>query len=512
VRFALVLAVVATLLVAGCTTDAVTVPDLPDTTSSGTTGPTAGTIDWRSCSAEAMKIDGGFPANLTASCGSVTVPANWHTAKDGKAVDGKTFNIAVIKIHAKSNTKPAGSILTNPGGPGGSGYDFPVQVAGRMSGLLQRFDIIGFDPRGVKRSEPVKCFSDADLDANFGFQPDPVSDADFQSWVDLNTRMGNDCQSKYGKDLSLFSTWQAAHDIDAIRIALGEDKVNYLGFSYGTLLGAVYAQLFPKNIRAMTLDGAVDPTESYQDAAEGQAMGFERAFADFTTWCKGHASTCAISADPRGAVVNAVNSALTSPVVAKDGRRATAGWVLLSVLASLYTKDAWEAMAEGISDLKQGDPRLMFLIADSYAERNPDGSYSNTTDAFNVISCGEETSPGLSQIRSLQAQWRTKYPLFGTSLAMGLVQCAVWPAAKDPFPTGKADGAPTIIVVGNTGDPATPYESTAKLANMLGVGRVLTWQGEGHTAYLFSDCIKSTVNNYFIDKVIPAQGKVCPPQ
>jgi pimeloyl-ACP methyl ester carboxylesterase len=510
VRPALVLALVATLLVAGCTTDAVTVPDT--TTPSGTAGPSTGTIDWRSCQADATKIDTSFPANLTASCGTVTVPANWHTAKDGKAVDGKTFSIAVIKIHAKSDTHPMGSVLMNPGGPGGSGYDFPVQVAGQLTNLLQKFDVIGFDPRGVKRSSPVKCFTDAQLDASYGFMPDPVSDADFQSLVDLNTQMGNACQSKYGNDLSLYSTWQAAHDMDAIRAALGEPKLNYLGFSYGTLLGAVYAQLFPTHIRAMTLDGAVDPTQSYQDAAEGQAKGFELAFSDFTTWCKGHASSCAISADPRGAVVNAVNSALTKPVVATDGRRATAGWVLLSVVASLYNQQAWQPMAEGIADLKQGDPRIMFLIADSYAERDPDGTYSNTSDAFAAISCGEETSPGLSQIRALQPQWRAKYPLFGAMSAAGLVQCSVWPATKDPFPTGKAVGAPTIVVVGNTGDPATPYASTAKLADMLGVGQVLTWQGEGHTSYLFSDCIRAAVDTYFIDQIVPDKGKICPPQ
>ncbi len=508
-RVALAVAVVATLLVAACTTPATPATGL--TPPSGT--PSAGTaLDWAPCQSEALKVSGNFPHNLQATCATVTVPADWRTAKDGKPSDGKTFGIALVKIHATADTHPKGAVLTNPGGPGGSGFDFAIQVAGRMTDLLANFDLIGFDPRGVKRSNPVKCFSDSDLDAYYDYDPDPVSDASYQGLVGLDQRMDDACTSKYGKDLALFSTEQSARDIDAIRIGLGEDKINYLGFSYGTLLGATYAQLFPTKIRAMTLDGAVDPTESFQDAAEGQAKGFERAFTDFTAWCKAHPVDCPISADPHKAVVDAINTARTKPVTGADGRKASPGLVFLAVTASLYSEDAWSAMAQSIADLKTGDSRILFLLADSYSERDDNGTYSNTTDAFNTVECTDGTAPTVDQDRALQAQWRAKYPLFGASLATGMLNCSEWSGPKDPFPTGPAKGAPPIIVVGTTGDPATPYESTAKLASMLGVGTVLTWDGEGHTAYLSSDCIRSAVNKYFVDLTVPSPGTTCPAQ
>ncbi len=509
-RAAVAVTLVATLFLAACTTDA-----LPATQwnppASGSPGQRAGTINWKSCQSEALKISPSFPKSMTATCGSVTVPADWSKAKDGKATDGKTLDIQMVRIHLNSQTDPIGTVLMNPGGPGGSGFDFAVRIASQMTALMARFDIIGFDPRGVGRSNPVDCMSDADLDTYYGYEPDPVSDPDFQALVTLDKKLGDACGAKYGADLKLFSTEQAARDIDAIRTGLGEDKINYLGFSYGTLLGATYAQLFPTKFRAMVLDGAVDPTATPTAASEGQAMGFERAFTDFSTWCKAHASQCPIANDPRGQVVNALAKAQTAPVTGSDGRKATSGWVFLAVVSSLYDQEAWPYMAQAIANLARGDTRYLFLLADSYADRDANGHYSNTTDAFNAVSCTDGAFPGVAEIRGLQSQWRTKYPLFGASLATGLLNCAEWPAAKDPFPTGKASGAPPIVVVGTTGDPATPYESTAKLATMLGVGHVVTWQGEGHTAYLSTQCVRDAVNRYFIDLTVPQEGFTCPP-
>ncbi len=506
-RVALSVILVATLLVAACTTDALPGPTWsPPSTG---TGPAvaSGTLEWKSCQAEALKVSAGFPRSMTASCATLAVPANWKSPRNGR-----TFDIALVRVHLNSNAHPQGGVLINPGGPGGSGFDFAIRIASQMTNLLGHFDVIGFDPRGVSRSHPVKCISDADLDAYFGFDPDPVSDSSYQALVALDKHMGDGCASALGPDLPLFSTEQAAHDIDAIRVALGADKLDYLGFSYGTLLGATYAQLFPKKIRAMVLDGAVDPTQSPTSASEGQAMGFERAFADFTTWCKAHATNCPIADDPRGEVVRAVNSAQANPVAGPDGRKATSGWVFLALVSSLYDEQAWPYLAQSIDNLKTGDTRILFLLADSYADRDDNGHYSNTTDAFNAVECTDGTYPGVDQIRTLQSQWRVKYPLFGASLATGLLNCAEWPTPKDPYPVGKAVGAPPIVVVGTTGDPATPYESTAKLANMLGVGTVVTWQGEGHTAYLSTNCVRDAVDNYFVNLAVPPAGFTCPPR
>jgi hypothetical protein len=261
----------------------------------------------------------------------------------------------------------------------------------------------------------------------------------------------------------------------------------------------------------MVLDGAVDPTASPIALSEGQAQGFEHAFDDFAAWCKANKNACPIADDPRGEVMAAINNARTHPVTGPGGRQATSGLIDLAVIQSLYLQDFWTYMAQAIDNLKQGDTRLVFALADNYSERDDSGHYSNTTDAFNAVSCADSPSPDVNQIRALQSQWRAKYPLFGATLAVGLLNCTEWPAAKDPYPTGKAVGAPPIVVVGTINDPATPYASTAKLSDMLGVGHVITWQGDGHTAYLTSGCIRDAVDQYLINLTVPQTGLTCPP-
>jgi pimeloyl-ACP methyl ester carboxylesterase len=504
--FAAALAAFVILTAAGCSPTAVW--RTPTAVGSGSPG---GSIDWTSCGSEALKLNPKMPRTLTADCGTLKVPQNWSTATNGKAADGKTFDIALMRIRSNNAGDRIGSVLTNPGGPGGSGVDFLPYLAGEVPNLLTRFDLIGFDPRGVGRSAPVDCMSDTDLDASFGYEPDPVSDESFQGVVTLSRKMADSCATKYGAGLSVFSTEQAARDMDAIRAALGEQKLNYLGFSYGTLLGGVYAELFGKNIRAMVLDGAVDPTQNPVQSTEGQAGGFELAFNNFTDWCKKNAAQCPISADPRGAVTAAIDKARTAPVKDSSGRTATPGWIFYAVVSTMYSQETWPYLAQGINNLNRNNAQIIFLLADSYAERDDNGHYKNLFDANNAVNCVDSKDyPSVDEIRTLQSQWRTKYPLFGAPLAIGLIGCSVWKAEKDPYPVGAAAGAPPIVVVGTKGDPATPYESTAKLADMLGTGTVLTWEGEGHTAYPSTSCIQKAVDTYFIDLKAPSKGTSCP--
>ncbi|HEX6872646.1 MAG TPA: alpha/beta hydrolase [Micromonosporaceae bacterium] len=474
-------------------------------------GPTSG-LAWRDCKSEAKAINSNLPVTLKVECATVKVPQDWHTAVDGRAADGQTFDIALMRMRSTRQADRVGSLLVNPGGPGGSGIEYLAYAASRLTGLLARFDVVGFDPRGVGRSSPVKCISDADLDAAFGSEPDPVSEAAFQDTVALTRRIGEECGRKVGDDLRLFSTEQAARDMDAIRQALGEAKINYLGYSYGTLLGAVYAELFGKNVRAMVLDGAVDPQQSPVASSEGQAMGFERALNNFATWCRrSRPTSCPIGPDAKGAILAAIDTARTNPVTGAGGRKATAGWVFYAMVSSLYAEEGWQLLAEGIDNLRRGDPRLIFFLADSYGERDESGHYSNLFDANSAVNCADSDQyPTVEQVRALQSQWRSKYPVFGAPLAIGLLSCSLWPAKKDPYPVGPATGAPPIVVVGTTGDPATPYESTAKLASMLGTGTVVTWQGEGHTAYPETTCIRKAVDDYFISLTVPAKGLTCP--
>jgi pimeloyl-ACP methyl ester carboxylesterase len=474
----------------------------------------AGTANWTPCPDVPKDLVGRGASGMEYDCASVPVPEDWHNPNNGQK-----FNIAMIRVRSQSQHDRIGSLLINPGGPGGSGIETAVYLSfgqalgGLPTEITDRFDIIGFDPRGVGRSDPIKCISDQDQDASFSAPPDPVSQADFNSYVTLNKKIADECGAKYGSELPYFSTEQAARDIDSLREAVGDPKLSYLGFSYGTLLGATYAQLFPTKIRAMVLDGAVDPKQSYVESSEVQAKGFERAFTNFSTWCKQTPDKCPIAPDARAAVTDAMNAAATHPVPGDDGRKATAGWIFVAVISSLYTEQGWTQLANAVSALKSGDPKGIFELADQYAERDANGHYSNLFDANLAVNCADTNGqPTVDQVRQLQSQWRAKYPLFGGSLAVGMLPCTFWPGKRDPYPAGPATGAPPIVVVGTTGDPATPYENTADLAGMLGVGHVLTWEGEGHTAYPSTSCIVTNVDNYLLDLKVPQEGLKCPPK
>ncbi|MGK5678506.1 alpha/beta hydrolase [Actinoplanes sp. URMC 104] len=472
----------------------------------------SGTADWQPCPDIPEQLVGQSAPGMTYDCAKVTVPRDWNDRNNGE-----TYGIAMIRIRSSKQQGRIGSLLLNPGGPGGSGIETAVYLSfgeafgGLPAEVTGKFDIIGFDPRGVGRSDPVKCISPSDQDASFAAPPDPVSQADFDKLVTLNKRIASGCGAKYGDQLPYFSTEQAARDIDSLRQAVGDDKLSYLGFSYGTLLGATYAQLFPRNVRAMVLDGAVDPAQSFVEGSETQAKGFERAFTNFTAWCKQTPGKCPIAADARKAVTDALASAATKPVAGSDGRKATPGWIFVAVISSLYTESGWAKLAGAIADLRQGNAKGVFTLADQYAERKPDGSYSNLFDANLAVNCADtKQAPTIDEVRRLQGEWRRKYPLFGGSLAVGMLPCAVWPGERDPYPAGAATDAPPIVVVGTTGDPATPYENTADLASMLGVGHVLTWEGEGHTAYPSTPCIVNAVDDYLIDLKVPQEGLRCP--
>jgi pimeloyl-ACP methyl ester carboxylesterase len=507
----LIAAIVAT---AGCTLP-VLAPDSADDTSGAAvdTSSVPGTsASWRRCPEVPDKLVGRGAKGMTYECATIAVPRDWNAPNAGG-----TYDVALLRIRSANQQNRIGSLVINPGGPGASGIDIAVYLSfgekfgGLPTAITDRFDVVGFDPRGVNRSSPVRCVSTAEQDATFAADPDPVTGAEFEEVVALNRRIAAGCGDKYGAQLPLFSTEQAAHDMDAIRAAVGDDKLTYLGFSYGTLLGATYAQLYPAKVRALVLDGAIDPEQGFVAGSEAQAKGFERAFTNFTRWCADPASKCPIAPDARAAVTSAIAAAEKSPVRGKDGRDATDGWVLLSVISSLYTEAGWAQLAEAVHDLQDGDPAGVFALADAYADRTPRGTYSNQGDANLTVNCADtDAAPTVQKVRQLQGEWRKKYPLFGAPLAMGMLPCVFWPGKRDPYPAGPATGAPPIVVVGTTGDPATPYENTARLAEMLGVGRVLTWEGEGHTAYPDTKCIVAAVDGYLIDLTVPAEGLRCP--
>ncbi len=516
-RFRLTLAGLAATAVvaAGCTLPAFA----PRADTEGAAAAPGTTPTWRACPDTPREVVGRSAPGMRYECARIQVPRDWAGGSGATAGPGagETFEIALLRVRSDKQRERIGSLLVNPGGPGGSGVDtavylsFGEQFGGLPDSILERFDIVGFDPRGVARSSPVECIPDADLDASFGYDPDPQSQQAFDGFVALSKRIGQGCGDKYGDQLPRYSTEQAARDMDAIRAAVGDDKLSYLGYSYGTLLGATYAQLFPQRVRALVLDGAVDPRQGLIEGSESQAKGFERAFGNFTRWCSANAARCPLAPGARAAVTSAIDKARVSPVRAADGREATAGWVFYAIISSLYTESGWQELARAVKRLEEGNPDEVFRLADAYADRDQNGHYTNLFDANMAVNCAdEEERPSLDRIRQLQSQWRQQYPLFGPALAVGLVSCTEWPGGSDPYPTGRADGAPPILVVGTTGDPATPYEQAPALAKMLGVGRVLTWEGEGHTAYPQTTCITEAVDAYLIELTVPTEGKRCP--
>jgi pimeloyl-ACP methyl ester carboxylesterase len=501
------------LTVSGCTVPAFAPNGSGDTSTPGSAAPTSATgAAWTPCPEIPQELVGRGATGMSYDCSSVSVPRDWNSPQNSG-----TYRVAMIRVRSKTQHNRIGSLLINPGGPGGSGIDTAVYLSfgqafgGLPAEITDKFDIIGFDPRGVGRSDPIKCISAGDQDASFAAVPDPVTQADFDRYVALNKKIATGCGAKYGDQLPYFSTEQAAKDMDALRTAVGDAKMSYLGFSYGTLLGATYAELFPTKIRAMVLDGAVDPKQSYVESSETQAKGFERAFNDFSAWCKATPAKCPIAPDARKAVTDAMAKADASPVKGSDGRDATSGWIFVAVISSLYSESGWTTLAGAIDGLRRGTAKGVFDLADQYAERKSDGSYSNLFDANLAVNCADTTgAPTVAQVRRLQGEWRKKYPLFGAALAVGMLPCTFWPGKRDPYPAEAAVGAPPIVVVGTTGDPATPYENTADLATMLGVGHVLTWEGEGHTAYPNTTCIVSAVDGYLLNLKLPSEGQHCP--
>jgi hypothetical protein len=275
------------------------------------------------------------------------------------------------------------------------------------------------------------------------------------------------------------------------------------------LLGAVYAHLFPTRLRAAVLDGAIDPTADSVDASARQAGGFERAFDDFAADCRAHA--CAVGPDPRAFVARLLDRARRAPIPSSGGRPVTAGHIVLAVVASLYTRSQWTTLTRALADAESGRGDRVLTLADEYNQRRSDGTYSNLVDANTAVNCADDAHrPTVAEVRRLQAEWRARYPLFGAPLALSLLGCALWPAKPDPYPTGAARGGPPIVVVGTTGDPATPYENTPRLAHLLGTGVVLTWQGEGHTAYPQTRCVTAAVDGYLVALRTPPDGERCP--
>ena len=474
--------------------------------------PEAQTIEWEDCSGQIDPIIAGRPGSdrdLTFSCGTTTVPVSYEDP------DGGTLQLFLVRATLAGQTGRIGSLVVNPGGPGQSATDAAIQSALTLpQDVVGRFDIVGVDPRGVGLSTPVECISDQQKDDFFAADPRPTDAAALDANLGRVEDVAAACADEYGAALGAFDTVDSARDLDLVRQSLGDEQLTYLGYSYGTTLGSTYAELFPDRVRALVLDGAVDPDATQQESAEARAQAFEAAFDAFAANCTGLIAGCPVGADPRAFVTDLLNQAAAAPVPssrAGETRQATPGLVLNGVRSALYQPSAWPQLAQSLAAARNGDAAGILTLADTYTGRNDDGTYSNVVDANLAVSCADTDEEFTdAQVRGLIADWGARYPLFGADAALGLYTCSAWDAPRTPLPDRDAEGSAPIVVVGTQGDPVTPLPGAVDMAEDLVSGVLLTWQGSGHTAYPKTECVTAAVNAYLIDLVAPQDGLTCP--
>ncbi|WP_116450646.1 alpha/beta hydrolase [Blastococcus litoris] len=500
------------MVLAGCTSFSDGTGEEAATTTSAAPEPEAAEIDWTDCNEQIQALVAGQPGSerdLSFECGRTEVPISYDEPQ------GATLPLFLVRVVSGTQTDRIGSLLVNPGGPGASGADAAIGLALTLPDeILGRFDIVGFDPRGVGLSTPVECISDERKEEIIAAEPRPTTDEDLDAAFALAEEVADGCADEYGDALGTFNTVDTARDMDRLREALGDEKLTYLGYSYGTTLGSTYAELFPENVRSLVLDAAVDPDIDAKEDAEQSAAAFEAGFDAFAANCTGLLAGCPLGAEPRQFVEQVMAQAAATPIPSTEPgetRQATPGVVLTAIQAALYDTESWPQLAQGLAAAQAGDAKGLFSLADSYSGRLEDGTYSNLFDANLAINCADsEERFERGEIRDLAAEWNAEYPLFGAGSAVGLYTCSVWQAERTPLPERDAEGSAPILVVGNSGDPVTPLPGAVDLAEDLESGVLLTWQGQGHTAYPKTDCVTAAVDAYLIDLTAPMDGLTCP--
>lgn len=448
-------------------------------------------------------------------CATITAPMNWDDPMMGD------IELAATRIPASGDRQ--GSLFTNPGGPGASGYDF-VYNSGEdsfSSDLRSAFDIVGWDPRGVGRSSAVECYDDSGMDEYFYGVPEKMPKTDDEKIAHAEEQaktFADACKENTGELLNYVDTMSTVHDLDLLRAVVGDAKLNYFGFSYGTDIGAHYADTFPENVGRIVLDGATDPSLGQFDVVLAQQGAFGKAAEAYLEDCLSQAKKCPFrgNVDQATKQINRImEDADKRKILASDGRQLSSGVISTAINAALYDESSWEYLTQAFSDyMLQGNPDTFFLLSDFYYGRDETGHYdSNMFEAFMAINCLDypvETDP--AKIKEYNKKLKEATPIgVDSPEALGDVQCQQWPYQSRVQPAKvTAAGAQPILVVGTTGDPATPVEWAEAVAAQLESGVLLTYNGEGHIAYDEGDkCVVGAVDEYLTTGTPPANGTVC---
>lgn len=449
-------------------------------------------IEWGSC-------EGVDEPDI--ECGTIDVPLVWNDPEGGD------IEIAVGRIAASGER--IGALVTNPGGPGGSGVNYLESMPYLISPELRTsYDLVGFDPRGVNRSAGIECLSDQETDEYLA----AGSESDAEEW---GARVAEACEANSGNVLPYLDTYSAARDMDVLRAALGSEQLDYLGYSYGTYLGASYAELYPARVGRFVLDGGVDPTLTRNQFAAGQAEGFEKATEVFLADCLEAGEGCPFKGteeDAKQQLLAFFASVDANPLDSGDPQRPLTGSLARSaVLLFMYDDGLWSYGRDALSAAMGGDGSLLLSISDMSSERADDGSYrTNGTYAITAVNCLDRPGAADEEWVAQEAERvAEEFPTFGPSF--GGNGCAQWPVPplREPAPIAAA-GAGPIVVIGTTGDPATPYQWSQSLAEQLESGVLLTFEGNGHTAYGRSGgCIEEQVDAYLLEGTVPEDGMTC---
>ncbi len=448
-------------------------------------------LDWRSC-------------REGAQCTRVRVPLDYTRPA------GRTLQLSVIRLRAEDREETVGSLIVNPGGPGASGIGYAAAASSYFGDpVTEHFDVIGFDPRGVGESAPIDCLRDDQLDTFLASEPDPVKPFEIAEADALMRQFGEGCLSRSGAALTRHvGTEEAARDMDVIRSALGQARMVYFGASYGTFLGATYADLFPQRVGRMVFDAAIDPSVSMVEFTLTQARGFERALRAYVGHCL-QTDGCPLQGDLDGAVgqVQRLLAQLDQqPLPTGSERELTEGLALYGIWAPLYNESYWPALDAGLRAALDGDGSVLLQLADGYVGRGPDGYVDNSFEALYAVNClDRDVWIEPRQVPRMAKRMLKASPTFGRAMAFGMTSCGSWSVHSGNRPSAlHAEGSEPILVVGTSRDPATPLEWSEGLAEQLDNGVLVRRDGDGHTGYnAGNECVDDVVEAYLVSGDVP---------
>ncbi|MFF9015843.1 alpha/beta hydrolase [Streptomyces sp. NPDC014870] len=474
-------------------------------------------LEWAPCPPPSAAEGGGpapspLPGGTPWECSFMDAPLDYDDP------GGETIELALIRAKASDQQRRIGSMIYNFGGPGGSGVTGLPSFAPDYEKLRTRYDLVSFDPRGVGRSADVNCLGDKELDAYYALDFTPDDAAEERTLSDAQKKYAAGCEDESGEVLPHVGTENAARDMDLMRQVLGDDKLHYFGISYGTELGGVYAHMFPENVGRALFDAVVDPNAGTEEGALGQAKGFQLALDNFAKDCVARGDECTLPgstvAEIEAYILDLLAQLDKKPIPGIGDRKLTQTQALNGIAQSLYSQEFWQYLEQGLDAADGGDGGLLLALSDSMNGRDQNGSYSNIQAANAAINCVDyKERYTLGQAKERLPEFEQTSAVFGPYMAWALSSCSQWPVPGTwEHPDVSAPGSAPILVLGTTGDPATPYAGTRAMVEALGdgVGVELTYEGEGHGAYNSGNaCVQNTVNAYFLDGKVPASGIVC---